>query len=195
MLKSDSESRRVRMTKRMLKDALMELMEKQPLAAISVTELCDLADVNRSTFYSYYNDMIELLEEIQQDIVEKIPTPSANQSMHENNAATLQAFTSFFAYVRAHARDFSILLHAGDSHFTDKLIETIFSYFRNPVIEIGTENMIRWGYIFAINGVIGMMKDWMDRNFPVSDEEFAKVALEMSFRANDFEYSYNPRKI
>ena len=54
MIKSDSETRRTKMTKRLMKDALMELMENEPLASVSITELCALADVNRSTFYSYY---------------------------------------------------------------------------------------------------------------------------------------------
>ena len=186
MIKSDSESRRVRMTKRMLKDALMELMEEKPLAAVSVTDLCQLADVNRSTFYSYYNDTIELLDEIKQDILAQIPAPSHEHPLRGNDEELFCAFTDFFEYVRTHAKDFRLMLHAGDARFSEQLVEIILKYFRNPETEIGTETMIRWGYLYAIYGSIGMMRDWIDNGFPVSSKEFARFALDMSFRANDF---------
>ena len=45
-----AENRRVKMTKKMMKDALLELLEKQPIEKITVTDICEKADVNRSTF-------------------------------------------------------------------------------------------------------------------------------------------------
>ena len=59
------ENRRVRMTKRCMKDALLELLDKMPLNKVSVTDICNTADVNRSTFYAYYNDIEALLSEIE----------------------------------------------------------------------------------------------------------------------------------
>lgn len=51
-----SYDRRKQLTQRMLKEALVELMDEKPLARITVTELCERADVNRSTYYKYYMD-------------------------------------------------------------------------------------------------------------------------------------------
>ena len=42
------ENRRVRMTKRLMKEALLELMEHQDLIDISVTAICKAADVQLS---------------------------------------------------------------------------------------------------------------------------------------------------
>lgn len=63
------------MTKRMMKDALLELMQKQDLASISVTALCDAADVNRSTYYNYYTNPSDLLHEAEEDFLSSIPLP------------------------------------------------------------------------------------------------------------------------
>ena len=63
------------MTKRLMKDALLDLLEKQELANISVTAICDTADVHRSTFYKYYTDTIDLLEDIERDFLVQIPSP------------------------------------------------------------------------------------------------------------------------
>lgn len=51
-----ADNRRVRMTKKLIKDAYLELLESNPSEKISVTDVCKVADVNRSTFYMYYED-------------------------------------------------------------------------------------------------------------------------------------------
>ncbi|MDO5139237.1 MAG: TetR family transcriptional regulator, partial [Oscillospiraceae bacterium] len=60
-----NENRRVRMTKRLMKDALLELLAEKDLANISVTAVCEAADVHRSTFYNYYTDPADLLRDIE----------------------------------------------------------------------------------------------------------------------------------
>ena len=70
------ENRRVRMTKRLMKDALLELLAKNNLANISVTSVCETADVHRSTFYNYYTDPAHLLRDIEQDFLDMIPPSS-----------------------------------------------------------------------------------------------------------------------
>ena len=64
------ENRRVRMTKRLLQDALLELLEEKSLEKITVTQVCSKADVNRSTFYAYYQDVGELLSELVDGVLE-----------------------------------------------------------------------------------------------------------------------------
>jgi AcrR family transcriptional regulator len=187
MIKSESESRRVKITKRMLKDALMELAEQKPLASISVTELCALADVNRSTFYSYYADVLELMDEIRGDILDQIPTPGDVKVLSEDDAELQDNFTAFFSYVHEHARDFSVLFRSGGMGFTDQLTSAILERFHGPAEQDRSSGLtVRWGYIFAVNGVIGVMRDWIESGFPMSDEQFAHVVLKMSFHANDF---------
>ena len=185
MIKSESESRRVKMTKRLLKDALMDLMEEKPLAAVSVTDLCNLADVNRSTFYSYYNDTIELLKEIENDVIEKIPVADAKGRRIDLDQSLIEDFTLFFGYVRKHARDFNVLLQTGDVHFSERLMEAVMQRFPKPGQEAAYPLLARWGYIYAPSGVIGLMREWINGGFPLEDRAFAELVLQMSFRAND----------
>lgn len=186
MLKSDSESRRVKITKRLMKDALMELMEKKPLASISVTDLCAVADVNRSTFYSYYSDLLELLREIEDDILAQLPQGSEKNERLDLNQRFIDDFTVFFGYVRKHARDFNVLLRSGDLQFSQRMMEAIMQHFRRPETETASPILTQWGYIYSMNGVIGLIREWIASGFPMEDREFAELALQMSFRANDF---------
>ena len=185
MVKSESESRRVKMTKRMLKDALIELMEEKPLAAVSVTDLCKLADVNRSTFYSYYNDTIELLKEIENDVIEKIPVADAKRQRIGLDQRLIEDFTQFFSYVRKNARVFNILLQTGGVHFSECLTGAVMQRFPKLGQEVTNPLLTQWVYIYAISGVISMMREWIRGGFPLEDRAFAELALQMSFSAND----------
>ena len=62
--------RRVRYTKKAIRESFLDLLEQKPLEKISVTEICKNADINRGTFYSHYSDPFELKASLEQEIVE-----------------------------------------------------------------------------------------------------------------------------
>ena len=66
------EDRRSKLSRRMLKDALIELMKTKSIHDISIKKVCETADVNRSTFYRYYESPYQLYDEIIADVSEEI---------------------------------------------------------------------------------------------------------------------------
>ena len=64
------EDRRVTMTKRMLKEALTEMLREVDIYHVSIRELCQRADINRTTFYKYYGSQFDLLADMENDLVE-----------------------------------------------------------------------------------------------------------------------------
>lgn len=65
------ENRRAAYSKRVIKESFIELLDKKPLSKISVKEICEMADVNRCTFYSYFDDIYDLHEKIMQEFYDK----------------------------------------------------------------------------------------------------------------------------
>ncbi len=61
---------RVRYTQTILKKTLLTLLEKKPINKITVKEVCELAELNRATFYTHYTDCFALLESIENDMLE-----------------------------------------------------------------------------------------------------------------------------
>ena len=59
-METKRDDRRTQYSKRVIREALFELMQEKPLNKITVKELCERADVNRSTFYAYYTDIYDL---------------------------------------------------------------------------------------------------------------------------------------
>ena len=64
--------RRVKYTKMVLRESLLELLQDKPINRISVTELCQNADVNRGTFYAHYSEPYDLLKQIEDELFEDI---------------------------------------------------------------------------------------------------------------------------
>ena len=60
------EDRRNAYTEKMIRDTVFQLLETKPIEKISVTEVCKIAGINRSTFYLHYMDCMHVLE-IEQD--------------------------------------------------------------------------------------------------------------------------------
>ena len=66
-----SDSRRKQMTRLLFKTALIELMQVKPFHKITIKEICDQADLNRTTFYLHYCDQQQLLDDIINELKDK----------------------------------------------------------------------------------------------------------------------------
>ena len=59
------------LTKRLIKEALLDILKTKSIQMITVRELCDAAGVNRTTFYNHYNGVYEVLGEIEDNFLEQ----------------------------------------------------------------------------------------------------------------------------
>lgn len=102
------ESRRVKMTKMLLKESLIDLMKEKSIHSISIKDICDGADINRSTFYRHYNTQYELYDDIVQDLVDDIGA-IFEQVKDEGYKANL-FLARLFEYIEAKRELFLIVL-------------------------------------------------------------------------------------
>ncbi len=70
---------RIEKTKTAIHNTFLELRSKEPLEKITIKELCEKAQINKSTFYSHYKDIYDLSDQLETDVVasviEAIPNP------------------------------------------------------------------------------------------------------------------------
>ena len=170
------ENRRVRMTKRLMKEALLELLEKKDLVSISVTEICRTADVHRSTFYEYYKDPADLLRETERDFLEMIPSAPPIQDLKDQDKL-LEATTAFFDFVKANKKLARILFK--DSGFSSRMVEYLCSGLI-PFDDEPDELSARFVRLYIANGTVGMMREWIDRDFLVSSRQIAEMMYFLS---------------
>ena len=75
----NKDDKRVKRTKKAIRDALMRLMQDKSLAHVTTTELCREADVNRNTFYAHYASPEDVLAEVEEEVLAEV------SEMLENN--------------------------------------------------------------------------------------------------------------
>ncbi len=67
---NQKENQRVRLTKQLLKKSLIALMKEKAFYQITVSDVCTLSELNRSTFYRHYNNVHDILLELENDLIE-----------------------------------------------------------------------------------------------------------------------------
>lgn len=172
------ESRKTIMTKKILKETFLELLQKKPLNKISVSEICKSADLNRSTFYAHYPTVDELLQDIQDGILANIPKVYDCNNLSTTKTVKATDLEKFFAYVKDNAFIFKILLlNSENNAFCESLKKEIMDYyisFDNDYLN--DENKFR--FIYSVNGAIGMMIEWIKQDFPYDVKKFTQMVAE-----------------
>ena len=77
--------RRIKYTKKIIKDTFLSLLSEKDIKNITVSEICKIADINRATFYRYYLDVYDLLNKIQEEFVQELKNATTKE---DNNIST-----------------------------------------------------------------------------------------------------------
>lgn len=176
------ETRRVKMTKRLIKEAYIELLDANPDKRLSITDICKYADINRSTFYMHYEDVNHLVKEIEDDVLAQIPYLSTINGA-ANNEDFVNLLEKTFEYIKVNKSVFITLLSKLDNNnFKKRIISAVLEGYKS--IPINEDKLLsKYGYLFCINGIIGLLIEWINDDFPISSKELARVALKMSVNA------------
>lgn len=67
-----SEYRNATRSKTLIKNAFIELLKEKPAHKITVTDIINIADISRGTFYAHYQDTRDLLESFQREFLDKL---------------------------------------------------------------------------------------------------------------------------
>lgn len=173
-----AENRRIRYTKLFLKDALIELLKTKSISEIKIKELCELADVNRSTFYIHYTDQFDLLKQIEDEIMTDIKSMLDNYYFQTNQPAFIQMLTKILEYANNNIDICKVLLNElGDISFQKK----IFQLAENTLVtEINMQKAISADileniYQFVVNGCIGLIQNWIKKDRRIPPKELAEL--------------------
>ena len=159
------EDRRVRITKRAIKESLIELMQEYPITKISVKMICDAADINRSTFYAHYTDPSDLLKKIEQDVILDLKKHVASIRFNDQTEQTVPVVVRVLEYARENAALLKALLGGnGDTSFRNELMYLM----QEKMIEEIREDkrldarITKYVELFVISGVQSLIYKWLE---------------------------------
>lgn len=182
-MKRKTDDRRVRYTKRVLKESFINLLEKKNISKISVKEICENADINRTTFYNHYSDQYDLMRKLEDELIENIGIYLAKYIQNKTDIALIEMVEKIFEYVKENAKLCKILLsEEGNLDFQKRIIMLIYDKNISNLINrnIFSKEDINYVYSFIITGCIGVIQKWLEDNMKKSTHSMAEMIINLT---------------
>ena len=155
---------RVVKTRRIIREALLELMSERELTKISISELCVRAGINRKTFYRHYREVGDVITELENDILSEFAEVfrSHNSSIFDFGAvirdisAAVDSRREYFLRLLKHNPD---LLSKG------KIKAALCKMAEVSLKSTGLtedEKTVAAASEFAVSGVLALYASWFD---------------------------------
>lgn len=169
--------RRIAMTKRLLKEALIELLKEKDIYHVSIRELCENADINRSTFYKYYGSQFDLLADMENDLLDFISkTVSSNEDDPEKIvASTCEYLEENLEFARLIINNNVDPVFAQKVFAMDSIQDSAIKKFRGSK----TEAELEYIYNFLTYGAFRMVCIWLNKKNRETPGEFARLVSQM----------------
>ncbi|WP_246187699.1 TetR/AcrR family transcriptional regulator [Ornithinibacillus caprae] len=155
----------------------MKLLGEKPITAITVKELCKLADINRSTFYTHYSDQFDLLEQIEDELIEDMNTYLSTYNFEQTEEA-LQMTEKLIEYFASKQTECRTLLNKnGDSSFQKKVTVVAQRFIMEKWMKVSNleKEISEYLSTFIVNGSIQVMKMWLYNGMDKSPKEMAEL--------------------
>lgn len=166
-------------TKQNLIDAFWSLYCEKRIEKITVKEIAQKAGYNRGTFYEYFTDVYEVLDQIEQSLIPTLgELPPTTKPDHNMN----MAFDMFLKQYEQNSKYYSVLLgDNGDPAFASKVKNSI-----KPLIIRETSGKVNKSDIeldfileYILSAMIGVLSYWFRMNKVLPAEELMALMYQL----------------
>ena len=155
----------------------MQLLKNKPISNITIKEICEQADINRSTFYSHFSSQYDLLNAIEEEFIEDMVS-TLNQYNFSKEEEALMMTEKILEYIAMKSDVCQILLSENsDIHFQKKgMLITQEFIFNNWITHSQVDReTIEYINIFVVSGSIYVIKNWLENGMDKSPREMAEI--------------------
>ena len=198
--------RRIVRSKRLLKYSLISLLNEKNFNDITITDIVNKSDLNRSTFYAHFRDKEELLDSIINELLTgliKSMKSEETSKLPPSNGSELSEYLTLelFTYVSEHSSIFKTLMNYHRvPHFSYRLSESLYSFYLKKIKEEHhSSNLVNMNHGFLANYiasiVVGFIFHWLihtDNKY--QPEYICKEFHKVFILNNDFHNLYLSRK-
>ena len=161
-------NKRRQMTNEKIRKAFFLLLEKQDLNSVKVSELCRVANINRSTFYANYIDIYDLADRIYLDLKEEVEQLFyVRDDLKECEAKFLQ----LFEHMNEHRNLYVCFFKLGFERKPFQLQSFV------EIKETSGNRFMDYHVTFFKNGFNAIVKMWLDNGCKESPREMCDILL------------------
>ena len=179
---SNKVDRRVRKTRAQLRAGLARLMQKKSMKEITVKELVEEVDINRSTFYLHYTDIYQMLESIEQELMDEISETMRTYPPDPMGKDGSYLFITQIFMILEENRDIccALLGPNGDIAFVNRIEKIIAKTVLDRLGNIFPKNIrdVEYAYTFCLTGCVGMIKSWLNDQHSDSPQHMAELTYQ-----------------
>ena len=158
-------------------EALLLLLEKKDFEYITVKEICDMAGVNRSTFYLHYENTCDLLKETTKYILDKhfayydIDKKDVIRNLENNDRTELIFITHkyivpYLTFIKENRRLFKVCIKEFHSMNRGEIYGKMFEHIFSPILALFHVCEAKRSYMmkFYLTGVFAIVMEWLDKD-------------------------------
>ena len=160
-------NKRRKETRDKISKVFINLLQSKEISEISVTDICKLAKINRSTFYVNYLDVYDLADQIGKELEQEVSFLYQEERDTKNNS-------NDFLKLFRHIKDNQIFYN---TYFKLKMDQNfiIREYDYNLSKELYDDKYIDYHMEFFKAGLNAIIKKWLDNGCKESPEEIKKI--------------------
>jgi len=172
------ENQRIRLSKSLLKNALLELLRTKPIGKISVYELCTQAQINRTTFYKYYGSPYDLLNDIENDLF-LVLSEHLSTVVIPDSRALCRVLEVLLA---DREKIITIINAVSDKEFAEKLfsLPIINALLSSVIFEQYKGTQGEYVYLFFCHGGYAIIKKWLNDGCEEDVDTIAALILHLA---------------
>lgn len=184
-MKEKAKDRRVRKTQKAIKEGFASLMLEKSIQEISVRELTELVDINRSTFYLHYQDIYDLLLHIEDETIEEVSAMLDENLPVKTGDRPYLLFVGVLHYVSENEEQCKMLLSYNNSgtflaKLSQVLSEKCFHNWLNNLQVTNEPHELEYFNEFLISGYIAIIRSWLNSGKKATPEELAQMMESMA---------------
>ncbi|MCM1053122.1 MAG: TetR/AcrR family transcriptional regulator [Ruminococcus sp.] len=174
---SDKTDLRILKTKNNLYQTLENLLKEKPFEEIKVSDICNAALINRSTFYAHYNDKYELLEEFFNTLKSNLSNElNKNTNIKNSKEYYLELIKLLLDHIESKIDTYkAIMINNRNSITMDIFYEAIYKDIIKQIDEISNSinNKIPSKIIsdFYLGAVVNVCMEWIKYNHRYTKQE------------------------
>ncbi|WP_273851929.1 TetR/AcrR family transcriptional regulator [Guptibacillus spartinae] len=190
--------RRILRTKRMIRDAFIEVMSHKGFEGVTVSEITEKADINRGTFYKHFRDKYDLLEKSEGETLREISEIIIDAEQIHNQkdlkgyieSEPLPHIYNLITYIANHSTYIKTMLGPkGDPSFPNKLKElikkTILLNLGDRLKQEGVPSDYLIAYVTSAN--LGVIQHWLETGMDRTPKEIAHLITRFTILGPGFE--------
>ena len=168
--------------------ALLSLLEKKPFEYIMISEICEKAGVNRSTFYLHYENTRDLLKETIAYVLdsftsyfdvdtENITSGFKNCDLQELNYINEKYLHPYLLFIKENRRVFFAVLSQPVTFDSNIIFQRLLDNIFNPILDRFHYPRDEQNYVmmFYLNGITAIITEWLKDDCKKSIKEISNI--------------------